>query len=158
MKYNSSWCSGVLLQLRFRAPPASAAKCPECYQSVYVAEMIHCFGAPYHSKCFRCKECKQHLRFAPYRLVVWAISASFKLRIGFFSYPLTFDWFFIRNNNVCEQVFWHAFEVLLWLQQFDFFEKNSIYLFFQYLYSIIKTKNEKCYGTLELVKTAVKRV
>ncbi|KAF8372171.1 tag-273, partial [Pristionchus pacificus] len=37
-------------------------RCPLCSDRVYSAEMIHCFGKPFHSKCFRCSTCKQALR------------------------------------------------------------------------------------------------
>ncbi|GMR47635.1 hypothetical protein PMAYCL1PPCAC_17830, partial [Pristionchus mayeri] len=42
-------------------------RCPLCSDRVYSAEMIHCFGKPFHSKCFRCSTCKQALRMVSAR-------------------------------------------------------------------------------------------
>ncbi|GMT23583.1 hypothetical protein PFISCL1PPCAC_14880, partial [Pristionchus fissidentatus] len=46
---------------------AEVPRCPLCSDRVYSAEMVHCFGKPFHSKCFRCLTCKQALRMVSAR-------------------------------------------------------------------------------------------
>ncbi|CAJ0579829.1 unnamed protein product, partial [Mesorhabditis spiculigera] len=45
-----------------RWAPVAQIRCAACEKAVYPAEMTHCFGYPFHTRCFRCSVCQQSLR------------------------------------------------------------------------------------------------
>ncbi|CAJ0931327.1 unnamed protein product, partial [Mesorhabditis belari] len=42
--------------------PMEGPKCTVCSKTVYRAESTLCFGLSFHTKCFRCSVCQQHIR------------------------------------------------------------------------------------------------